>query len=316
MLGTDIRDCPNLSEREVRRVLSAELRMELSTRPAPPTSVVIRCDDTRVTLRVYDGITRKTLERTFNFQTASRKAWSRLIGIAAAELVVVSWTELDAMPAPRVEPEGAAVQATLRQGARSVARSYTDWSPERPPAADVTGPPPAPYRSVDQLRVLALASGLGFLSSDDLLWGGGGRVGYDYRAGFGWTVDGLFMHGTFSEPSGTYGIDTTMIGAAVLASHQWRRWSVRAGGGLRIGMVWTTPEESDGSAGAASVVPWGWPLAVVSISLRPSSRWTLELSTEASYAVLPVSRGSAGLEQPAIGGAWLSVQLGIGWSRF
>jgi hypothetical protein len=55
------------------------------------------------------------------------------------------------------------------------------------------------------------------------------------------------------------------------------------------------------------VATWGWPLGVLSISVRGGPVF-VDLTGEIGYGVLPV-RGGA---NPAIWSAWVNGQLGLG----
>jgi hypothetical protein len=294
LVELELESCSELDERELRRVLEAELQVQIAEEDLGATVVIVSCQQARVQLTVLDAITRKSLRRTFDLGGIEPEAWSRMAAVAAAELVVASWTELEAIGEPAVEPVGPRVEPEVVARAREAAQSYAASGPTKRKGK---------HQPSGELRVMALGSGRAFLENSGFLLGGGARVGYDYYGGAAWTIDGLFEGGSIEQDGRSDDVGSATIAGAIYAQHRWSTLSARAGMGLRAGIV-------SGRGGTQTVALWGWPLAVVSMGLRPASRLVLELSAEASYAVLPLSGGSAG---PSLRGVWFSGQLGIGW---
>jgi hypothetical protein len=242
-----------------------------------------------------------------------------MVGIAAAELVLASWAELTINPDPEVEPEGPPPQPELVHAARERAGT-------RPPRAErvrrrVEAPPLLPLEPEDpeldldripeddpQFRILALVSRRSFFTHDGALWGGGARIGAEPLPHTSWSVDALFEKGVFAGSDGDFLLDTWTLGAQLFLFHRLDYVTFRLGGGLRAGVIASSPES--GGEGTRSVAPWGWPLLVASISAQVPRKFAFELSSEASYVSLPLSSGSNAF---TVRGAWFSVQVGIGY---
>jgi hypothetical protein len=67
-----VRECEGVVETEVERVLAAELGAEANAgdQAQDPTWIVARCTGSRVVIEVSDGISRKTLRRSFELGAA------------------------------------------------------------------------------------------------------------------------------------------------------------------------------------------------------------------------------------------------------
>lgn len=337
-----LRNCSGFRDVEVERVLAAELATE--TRPEvgarEPTFIIVGCTGNRVELEVHDLLSRKTVQRRFDFGSAIPAARARLIALAAAELVLASWAELAFLPKPRIEPEGEAPDPETQRAAAKRAerkgkprRSEAEepapaneqpaGAPERPllllgteasVAREERGPrgeriiygdytsERLPGRNV--LRLAALASTRTFTNREGSISGLGLRLGSDLYPLHGWSVDALFESGTLrANGSGDVRLDSFSIGAAL----GWlfeigNRLTLRAGGGLRGGVA----RASYAGRTAATGVVWGWPMLAVS-GTGHFGPMNLEVSSEAGYTGL-----TFGPVAPAIQGVWLSAQLGFG----
>ncbi|MDQ2647407.1 MAG: hypothetical protein M3020_26625, partial [Myxococcota bacterium] len=97
-----VSDCGELDEHEVRRLVVAELgAIPVEEQSPEVTLVAVRCGGLRVTIRVHDPLSRKDVERSFNAAPLDPRARARWVALAAAELVLSSWAELELNPAPR-----------------------------------------------------------------------------------------------------------------------------------------------------------------------------------------------------------------------
>ncbi|MGC4092848.1 MAG: hypothetical protein QM756_34185 [Polyangiaceae bacterium] len=92
-----------------------------------PTWVVVQCNGSKVVVEVHDPLSRKIVQRRFDFGPAASRARGRLVALAAAELVLASWAELAVLPAPRVEPEGPPPSPVQRE----LARKHVEAIPHR-----------------------------------------------------------------------------------------------------------------------------------------------------------------------------------------
>jgi hypothetical protein len=249
-----VRECEGVVETEVERVLAAELGAEANAddQAQDPTWIVARCAGSRVIIEVNDGISRKTLRRSFDLGTAAPQARGRLIAIAASELVLAGWAELAVRPKLRVEPEGdPASAANIETAVQRAKRRFSDeaW-PIDPPAQPVAdGEPGRPSEERPHgerkgtwftlqpperrlFRIVPLGSVRGFFGHDGLLKGGGLLLGEERLVGSGWAVDALVESGTIDS----FRIDSYTLGAELYVYASSRYVTVRAGAGLRAGL--------------------------------------------------------------------------------
>ncbi len=297
--------CAEVPAEEIRRILSAELGATVSGEArAFSTQVQIACDVIRAKLFVHDPLSRKSLRREIELSDLDAGVRGRLLAIAAAELVTASWAELEVNPSPRVEPTGAAPPSETIGQVRDVVAQQRRASRARSARQPRRENP-------NVVRALAVVSTRRFLEHEGAVWGGGARVGQDFPGYISWMADALFEGGEFENEIGRVSATTGTLGGALFLQQRWRRVTARAGGGVRAGWVRIAGTNDELTVGATKLVPWGWPLAALSISLWPSDTLVLELHAESSYAKLPLTSGSR-LDDPALRGMWVSVQLAAG----
>ena len=303
----DITRCPHLSERNVKRILRAELAAEVVARSdADVTSVGIHCEGTAVKMLIRDPVSRKRVQRNIDLLEASPTSRDRLVALAASELVIASWSELEINPTLEVEPAEPPPPPGSREAARTVVRDRMPREAEPRPSTSVRG-------SALDSRLLALGSVRGFWDYPGALYGGGVRFGREHFGVVSWAVDGLVEQGRVRRPEGSYHISTTTLGGTVAFYSRWRALTARAGAGLRVGTSTCESRVAGATGSASTVAPWGWPLGFVSTSLGLGAGLLLELDVEGGYVVLPISSGTTQMTDGAFRGAWLSAQLGLGF---
>jgi hypothetical protein len=325
----------------VRRIFAADLGAKADAPPGEDvTAVIIRCDGSKVVMTVRDPLSRKAVRRTFDSKTFGERGEARLVALAASELVFASWAELDKNPEPAVTGEGPPARAETLATARAVVRARDvaraqpgndgnararklvprtlDGTPVNPatkpanrePAAEASdddfedadapssrtelsdngaGPHPLVRRAV------AVVSRRTFLDVEGGLTGGGARYGEDREGLVSWSADALVEKGSVQQLQ----LTSWSAGACLFAHRRAGVSTVRLGAGLRGGVLQV-------DAGP-NVATWGWPLGVLSISVRGGPVF-VDLTGEIGYGVLPV-RGGA---NPAIWSAWVNGQLGLG----
>jgi len=317
----EFEECDRLDATAVKRIFAADLGASVTSDETPDvTEVTIECDGARVIVRVRDPLSRKNLRRSFDSTSFGDRGESRLIAIAASELVLASWAELSQNPEPGVEPEGArpskADVATARAAARARAQAQAKAKAQaqaaqgKPPAGasdptdpfalDATGEPQV-TRSGSQtmpdtrLRIAAMGSGRGFFNGDGFIMGGGARIGEDRPGVVSWAADLNIETGRIQ------GVEVTSPSAGgFLYAHAGRSWSVcRVGAGLRVGLL--------AIPGQTTVATWGWPLGTASCSLFGESV-AVDLGVEIGYAVLQ----NQGPSKPPIRSGWMGASIGIG----
>jgi len=314
--------CPDLDETEVRRVATAELQGQPSASSGPNVlEIGVTCEGPRVIIRVKDPLSRKAVQRSFNLSMSDPPARSRLVAIAATELVLASWAELQVGRPLTVPPEGGSPReldrrvasvAITRVRTRAVAPSESGAS--QTPAVPAGPDKPTAYEPTERrwydlespndrmLRVTAVVSGREFFKLPGLLWGGGLRVGEERFRFMSWSADALVESGTVGKPDSHYDLFTATVGGALLLWARSGPITARLGVGLRAGLA-----EVGGTA--SSVAPWGWPLGTSSVTIRFSRQLVLDLAGEAGYVVL----GSGHAGQSDLKGGWFSGQIGVGF---
>jgi len=319
-----LESCLGVDAAEVERVLAAELGAHLGASGAEVvTEVTARCSGARLVLEVSDPISRKTLRRSFEWSSALGPGRSRLVGIAASELVLASWAELELNPTPKVEPEGQPASPAAALAARDrlrrrvppapVARELGPSTVDVEPSGEVITPGERWFQARKpedrRLRTLGLVSMRRFLNRDGTLWGGGVRVGQEPLVATSWAADTIYETGSIQDRSGrSFDIDTWTLGAQLLLAGQLDPVTLRAGIGLRAGIVFSALNGEDSFRDSA-VAPWGWPFLALSATLT-ARRFVLDLTGEGGYVALPVSQSTA--TATVFRGVWVSAQVGVG----
>jgi hypothetical protein len=310
----EVGECPDLDEAEIRRIAAAELRARPSAESGPNVlEIDVTCEESRVQIRVQDPLSRKGVQRAFNLGLSDPKARSRLVAIAATELVLASWAELELGRPLTVEPEGGAPTDAEKRAAAEIAAARAGiklappgYKPEKP------APPYEPKERhwydvespIDRMfRFSAVVSARKFFDQPGLLWGGGLRFGEERFRFVSWSADVLIESGTIGTDASHYRLLTSTLGGSLLLWGRIGPVTGRIGAGLRAGFA-----EVDGSA--SSVAPWGWPLGTSSISIYVGGGVVLDLVGEAGYVVLPAAHSG----QPDLRGGWFSGQFGLGYA--
>jgi hypothetical protein len=314
-----VQHCASLDAASIRRIFAADLGTSLTAQLGPDvTEVSISCEGDRVVVQVKDPLSRKTVRRSFDPKSFGNQGQSRLIAIAASELVLASWAELTENPTPEVPGEGAPVKPETVETARSVVKAR---SAERKPApspdgadtsaaSDMAGASPTTEAAVPDhpvhapsehqtptapvfQRVMAVFSFRSFVSGEGALVGGGARFGQERYGVVSWAADALIESGKIAS----HDVTSATLGGWLAFYAHFEPVTLRLGGGLRAGILGLT----DGPVIAA----WGWPMLVSSMTIRDGPL-VLEFAGEAGLVALFVQRGQA------VRGVWASGQLGFG----
>jgi hypothetical protein len=300
LLSVRLDGCTTLAEPEVRRVIAGELEVDLVPESAEGiTALTIGCSGARVKMTVIDGITRKSVVRSFDLDASQQPAWSRLVAIAAAELVAASWSELEMVEEPSLEPVGPPPEPGAAERARQAARGY----------GDARSTPHTPAAQAAHWRIAGLGSARGFFGDAGVLWGGSVRVGYDHDNA-AWALDAAYERGEVEPSLGRYHLSTASVGGSVAAVLPLGNTRLRVGVGVRAGYVSSRGLSADQPQGATALALWGWPLLMAGATVKLGHGMVLEAVAETSYAVLPVQPATGEL---AVREPWFSLQLGLGW---
>jgi hypothetical protein len=298
----DLDRCDELDESEVRRVVAAELgAVPASASGDNVTHVTITCEALRILVRVEDPLSRKAVQRRFSVGLLDPRARGRFVSIAAAELVLASWAELQTNPTPAAEPEGPPPDPALQRAARrTVQERLESYEPSSRTWYELETPQDRP------LRVVALASTRAFLGYAGTLYGGGARIGEERFRWLSWCGDLLLERGDVDVGQRMFSLQTVTAGGWLMGYLRSGMFTARLGPGLRLGVAQSA--EQSGADGSPSLAPWGWPLAAASMSLAVGA-FVLEVSGEAGYAVLPLGGGG---DPAVLRDGWYSGQVGVG----
>jgi hypothetical protein len=310
----EVEACDSLDAMSIRRIFAADLGTPLTQEVGPEvTEVEIGCEGDHVVVRVKDPLSRKSVRRSFDPKSFGNQGQSRLIAIAASELVLASWAELTANPTPQVPGEGAPPSAETVETARGVVKARAPKSPPTPPgenpflddvpataeeeaAGHRQGPetPPANQTAAPAVfqRIVAVVSVRTFVHNSGSLFGGGARYGQDRFGVISWSADALVEGGTFFD----HEVTSTSFGGTVAFYVHKDPVTFRLGGGLRAGVV---------SSGGPSIAAWGWPMLVLSLTVR-AGPLVFDMGGETGLVNL-VLRQTGELR-----GVWVSGQAGLG----
>ena len=119
-VSLEVDPCTGADSAEVRRVFELELGTSVpdnatgngsgNGRGDAEASVTIGCEETLILLRVRDSVTGKELSRRIDVPPGAGR--ERLLALAATELLLASWIELEA-DAPRVAPSASGATSSV-----------------------------------------------------------------------------------------------------------------------------------------------------------------------------------------------------------
>lgn len=298
--------CVPVEEGAVRQVLAIELGALLTEGDAPAsgvTQVTVGCADVQIWLRVDDPVTGKSLLRRIYLLTVIPGIRARLLGLAIAELVSASWTELLANPKPVVPAAEPLVPPEIRRAALSVIKRNS---------AGITQDPDAAWRGPSLVGVIMLS---GFFTRGTLLTGGGLRLGWSHRRHLGWAVDLIAQHGSSKALLGEVALDAVSAGASLFFDWYGTRLGLRLGGGFRGGLLVLNgrPQEPMEVQGNSVLGGWGGPTLSLSTSVKLQRRLILQANLEGGYVTFPVLGRVPWSPTVGLDGLWLGAQAGIGF---
>ena len=327
-LRLTLEHCDNLALEEVERILLIELGSKRAEEGSVlVTEVTIECGTNRNIITVQDPITRKVLRRAIRLESTEAEGHARLLALAASELLLASWAELESNPRPTVEPDGPIPSLAAILEARNTVISRRSRSAVQEDASlagdddipDVvqlsTRERKALMRSNSRIRVVGLATGRTIVGVPGMLYGGGIRAGQDRSSIASWTLDALMEGGSVGAYDALLGLTAVTVAGTVGLSYKIGAISMRAGGGLRWGItsVRSGGEDSKDVPSVVTIGPWGWPMTHASLTVHTGNGLLAELGMEAGYAVIPVGGSNSGVAAPALQGAWVGASFGLGF---
>jgi len=300
-VSLSIDPCVDADREQVERLFRVELGTSMPGaaategtpgEPTTGTQVVLGCDGDLIAIRVEDAVTGKSLVR--RIAPGPRTGRERLLALAAMELLVASWVELEATPEPVAPPAGSVARSSERRSARELVRKRlprSHWS------------------------TTAVAIG-GSSWTGGLRHGGGVRVTRDHTSGLGWGAD--VVAETAHEEVSLGEVTTTSLSGA-LTVHIGRRdgpVALRAAAGVRLWAVTMRGEPADGGAviGRELTGFAGGPMARLVAQLTTRVGLTFALSLESGVHILEMRGTVDGHKGQTLEGAWLSARLGAGWT--
>lgn len=287
--------CRVLDVGEVRRVLAVELR------PSSPdadgrfvTSIHADCDGTQVRLVIADPVSRKSLERTVELASVDADSRSRVLGLAAAELVAMSWLELVTNPEPAAEPALPTPPAATREEAAALARGRAgmgtrSWLSAEGSLALTVGAPP--------------------------LYGVGLRWSWQRFAIFGFELGARVEHGRAAFGLGDVDVNRASLAVGAHARLPLRFVTLQASALLRGGAVQLVGRAAPNTAtrAGAGVGPW-LGLAVGGAAAVGFESVRVELGIEAGAPLLGVVGVVAGHDAVRLDGVWFGAHIALGLS--
>ena len=299
-----IDECANIDHGDTERLFDIEIRTngaELTetdaTDTGPVTWAQIGCaEENTLRLEVQDPITDKVVIRELDLGSVEEGTQTRIIALALAELVIVSWSELVVNPDPVVPRAAGGADATASAAAAAAAQSLAISDEER--VVHISAIAEALFFVGDH-HTTALRGGLGVEFGFGRIWNAHIEIGGAYHL----TLDtglgdvearsydlGFFVQRTFGE--GTFG--------------------GQAGVGLRAGVVTmdgvaTTPNAIDD----AHTGVWAGPAlrGCAYIRLGTRRRGQLGLCANGGWGLVSTVGVVDGADTVRVGGPFFGVSL-------
>jgi hypothetical protein len=309
----ELRNCPSITGKELRRIVAAELGPEVRVGVHVPESasgdtgvdvhwvrpdvagVVVVCSRNVVRVEVLDAVTGKRLVRHLDLARYPASVRARLLGVSVAELIAASWIELAARKRPELRP----MEARGSEQSRAAAAGVAEHTLLPLPTFEVE--PGLGARTLDQGRLTVL----------------GGAIAFS-RNQRGWLAFGgdLTMEsGSDGVSLGRVGVTLGSLGGSVRLRQELAMLRFEAGLGARVGFVrfqGTASDREANAAGRTAVLPWAGPVALVRLGVAPARRLVLTGSFEAGLATLAAEARVGGAAETAVDGEWLGLRIGLG----
>ena len=292
-VSVEVDPCADVDGTVVRRLVAIELGTPLAEAPAPEvTRLAAHCEGALVALTVDDPITGKTLARRIDLRIDPASARARLLALAAVELVVASWIELQA-PAAVARPVDAVAAPDVRLGAAAIVASRTASSPS-PVTLEVQG----------AIRVY---------EGPSVSYGGG--LAALWRLPAPWVLGADLLVETQSSQTVIGDTRTWRLTAAPRVGAVFLVGGLELEGdvGFRIGAAYLSGSAQQGSIPVQAhsfFAPWGGPL--LAIGARTGRTLSLGFTAEVGVTVFSVEGEVNGEAATRLAGPWLLLSLLVG----
>lgn len=294
--------CVPVARAEVLRLARIELGLGTGGAFVGPgtTVVMVGCQGDALDILVDDPVTGKQTERTVRLAEADPRARARLLALAIAESVTTSWSEVAINPRPALAPASPPPPRRVRVAVRAAVR-------RRVPALR-----PSTSWAV-ALGLFASARDLSSSAARASLWGAGLRASFGLSPAFGAEASVAVEGGVVEVPRGAISVALATAGLLLLWRHRGSTWTLRAGGGLRAGVMSLAGlDRDDESGGSSFAAPWAGPALAAGASVRVAGAWAIDLGCELGGTVLPVTALAGDQALLTLEGTWFGVSLGFG----
>lgn len=302
--------CVAADAQGIERVVQAELGSSISVKADSASSdeqtprnelarVRVSCADDLIELQVRDPVTGKKLSRHLQIPPDLAAARSRVLGLSIAELVAASWIELrDTRPS-----QLKVVEATAPRDSRPTALAAAEHG---------LGTSRHGY------DLLALAAARHWTHDDFTSFGGALAFSCLLESWLALALDADAAAGTHRVSLGQV---NALLGSFALGSrlrYAVGRWSLEAGGGLRLGLVHFAGQASHELTPLpeqrTQTLPWAGPLLALAARARLDGSAVLSTVLEAGFVSYRAEAKVAGRGEFEIAGPWLGLGLGLGFS--
>lgn len=291
-----IEPCVPVAEQTVRRLIALELRASLPAASLDggnsAARIELSCQESLVVVQVHDMVTGKSVTRRIDAGGMPEQGRERLVALAAVELLIASWAELATMASPHSLGVDAKASAQVRRKARAVASQHL---------------PQTPWQDA------VMAYGLLSREKHGFAGGAGLRWIRDHEAWTGFSLSTAVDTAQVSVPLGTVAVRSAQLSAAVHSHKSLQRLRLRAGLGVRLGVVSMVGRPADAaSTSADSSVGFTFgPMLHIDVEHRLGPL-VATLSLEPGYHVLGVGGLVDQVREVGVQGPWLVTTLGLG----
>jgi hypothetical protein len=302
-IALDVRGCDDLPSAELRDGVAAELRHDVvlafavngASHDPRALTVIVRCTPGRAEIVVEGSVAGAAKERVVRLDLTAPIARSRLVALAAAELIRAGRFGVEA-------------------GQRRIEQPVLD-SPAPPLSAPAPLVGPNRVGFANRPYMAGVVSALGFRHTP-VLWGGGLRLKGGGSTNWSWTTDAVFHSGLRRTALGAVSLESLSATASFCVDLERGVLSWSAAMGIRIGgaRFRGVPNQSVvGAQGGLVRGPWGGPQLQIGLLLLPIRRLILTAALEAGWTLVPLTASVDRLDPVAIQSAWGTLSVGAGF---